>query len=141
MDYHGLSQLLSGYHCNNVAPMIDARQQALLSQLGQIPGLTEPKSTSASAGLIFNHGFSGNHPVPPGFGQHAVPNGSTSREINELAEHIKMLGEQVSKLQQSVSLNPQNLQAMKSGYVSETTKSGSSQGSGSLDNVDSVSPP
>eukprot|EP00746_Dinoflagellata_sp_MGD_P163662 gnl/MRDRNA2_/MRDRNA2_91838_c0_seq1.p1 gnl/MRDRNA2_/MRDRNA2_91838_c0~~gnl/MRDRNA2_/MRDRNA2_91838_c0_seq1.p1 ORF type:complete len:414 (+),score=81.26 gnl/MRDRNA2_/MRDRNA2_91838_c0_seq1:147-1388(+) len=139
MDYYGLSQLLSGYHCNNLAPMIDAQQQALLSQLG--PWLTEPQSASAHAGLNFNHGLSGNHLVPPGLEQHAVPNGSKSWEITQLAEHIKMLGEQVSELQQSMTLNAQSSQALKSEHVSETTKSGSSQGSLPSGDVDSVSPP
>jgi len=142
MDYLGLSQLLSGYRCNNFAPMIDAHQQALLSQLGPIPGLTEPKSSSAYAGLNFNHGLSGSPPVPPGFGQHAVPTatGSNSLEVNELREHIKILGEQVSQLQQSISKNLQKPDAMKIGYVSETTKSGSSQGSGSSGDVDGFPP-
>lgn len=143
LDYHGLSQFLSGYHCNNVASMVDAQQQAVLSQLGQIPGLTTPKSASTYAGLDFNYGLSHNYPVPPGLGQNAVSNDSTSWEISALSEHIRTLGEQVSKLQQSISLNPQNPQAMKGSYDSETTKSGSggsgSQGSGS--SGDRESPP
>jgi len=57
-----------------------------------------------------------------------------------LREHIKILGEQVSQLQQSISKNLQKPDAMKIGYVSETTKSGSSQGSGSSGDVDGFPP-
>jgi len=145
VDYNGLSHLLAGYHYNNIASMIEAQQQAALGQLGQIPELTQAKSKSTYAGLNLDPGLAtppamaGSHLFPPGLDQHAIPNDSASWEISELAEHIKTLGEQVSKLQQSISQNPENPQAMKGGHVSETTKSGSgsfeghssSQGSGS----------
>jgi hypothetical protein len=143
VDYNGLSQLLSGYHNSNIAQMVEAQQQAALSQLSQFNALTKP-NPMAGSGLTLDPGFQGNYPAPPGFS----PNDgrSTSWEIKELAEHIKTLGEQVSKLQQCISVAPPK--TMKGGHVSETTKSGSSgsfmgmsssQGSGS--SGDDISPP
>lgn len=145
IDYNAINQILSDYHYNNIASMVEAQQQAAWGQLGQTPELIQAKTKSTYAGLNFDPGLAtppamaGSHLFPPGLDQHAIPNDSASWEISELAEHIKTLGEQVSKLQQSISQNPENPQAMKGGHVSETTKSGSgsfeghssSQGSGS----------
>lgn len=130
VDYDGLRQLLSTYHSTTIAPMVEASQQAhnYADLQAQLHASQQPMPKFAP-GLTPNAGYPvQGSPAPSAYPVVAgVKNANTQFEIQELAEHIKTLGVQVSMLQQCIS----NHQDSMKGHVSETTKSGSGSGHGS----------
>jgi hypothetical protein len=146
IDYGGLRELLSTYHTQTIAPMVKAHHQASVhaSHQASVPHVSKSKTKFAPGVAHIDPTFQGKQAffALPGAAVPDIANRSTSREIQELSDHIKSLGEQVQMLQSCIS---HHHDATK-GHVSETTKSGSeswmghssSQGSGSSDDI---SPP